>query len=192
MFMTNTNNESEVKNSGITKLKQMTLYEINAESAALMKMILDAETDEEMSAIEAMLNANTVKWKENLNRWFWVIKRFKSDIKFLSDEIKRFTELRKSRESTVKRMESAIKYSLNNRALTKVSTAHHSATIANSTPSVEILVPISELPETMVKTQTIVEPDKAVIKSHADENGLVFVDNRLVAKIVRGTHIRYR
>ena len=137
-----------------------TIYELNKNYTELSAMLEDAETEEEMQAIQDTLEMLDVSIEEKLENTAKYIVNVESDIQGLKTEIDRLNKIKKQKENAVERLKNNVEYSMKERGLEKLEVGTFKCGYRKS-ESVEILN-LDVIPADY--TNVDIKPDKTAIK----------------------------
>ena len=147
------------------------LYTITQDFNDLLDMLNQAQEEQDLdqvALIEAGLNITSDNFKEKADNYVKFIRSQELEAKLIDEEIKRLTELKKSKESKASNLKDRLSNSMQSIGFDKYDLGLFKLSFRKSS-SVEVL-DVDQLPEGFKRVKTTIDADKIAIKK-AIESG---------------------
>ena len=151
------------------------IYELNKDYAELSAMLEEAETPEEVEAIQNTLEMIDLSIEEKIENTAKYMVNVESDIQGLKTEIDRLTKIKKAKENAVERLKNNVEYAMKQKGIEKLEVGTFKAYYKKS-ESVEI-TNLDVIPADYTRVE--IKADKVAIKK-AIKSG----------EVVDGAHIQ--
>lgn len=136
------------------------IYELNKDYAELSAMLEEAETPEEIEAIENTLEMLDLSIEEKIENTAKYMVNVEADIQGLKTEIDRLTKIKKAKENAVERLKNNVEYAMKQKGVEKLEVGTFKAGYRKS-ESVEI-INLDVIPADFTKVE--IKADKTAIK----------------------------
>lgn len=136
------------------------IYELNKDYAELSAMLEEAETPEEIEAIQNTLEMIDLSIEEKIENTAKYMVNVESDIQGLKTEIDRLTKIKKAKENAVERLKNNVEYAMKQKGLEKLEVGTFKAYYKKS-ESVEI-TNLDVIPADYTRVE--IKADKVAIK----------------------------
>lgn len=136
------------------------IYELNKNYMELTAMLEEAETPEEVEAIQNTLEMLDLSIEEKIENTAKYMVNVEADIQGLKTEIDRLTKIKKAKENAVERLKNNVEYAMKQKGIEKLEVGTFKAGYRKS-ESVEI-INLDVIPADFTKVE--IKADKTAIK----------------------------